>query len=671
MTINHIKLYTPNYSFVETEGTYQLNKENKSSYSYLPIDLTTYTGEYTLTVNAEMSDSNHTSTGYVMVTESLDMPNDDTEEGRFVNITGTKNATDYTTTLQGGKMYYLQLGYDSKNNELSEEDNFIIHQVKVTPKEYILTTGEDGKGSLPIPFGLYQIVETKAPEGYLLAEEPIEFSFTQAGNREVTIENTQSNKVIVHHYIKGTTQKLAEDEVLQGKEGEVYTTVPQMDLEKYTLDTDEEGKYIVPENASGRYTQDTIEVVYEYVQKDTLLTIHHYIEDTANAVPLANGQTAQDVVQRGKEGENYTTSAILEDELDAEYEVSIIPENHTGTYHGRELEITYYYKKIERKITLNKYQEDGTTPLAGAKFTIQPKGSLTSEEAMYTTDEAGKIELILSSGEYEITEVEAPKGYVLPEDPMTPIHITRDLENTEINIINTQEKGKVITHHYIEGTTTCVPLIDGNVAQDVVKIGKIGEIYATKALENVSKRYELSNKPDNASGFITQDTIEVTYYYREKEKPVVNDAEITKTSTKQNIIKADEKIPYTITFTGEIDKYKGDATLTIVDTLPYKIDTTQGKSDLAGGIYNEEDQTITWTERMEGIDTYINGKKQIHFEKTIQVTYKELDIQQANLSNRVTGNIDFPDMDTSETIGTTNEIPIDRKSTRLNSSHIH
>lgn len=659
MTINHIRVYTPSYSFVETDGAYQLNKENKASHSYLPIDMTTYTGEYTLTVNAEMSNPGNKGTGYVTVTDRVDIPNYGTEEGTFVNMTGTQSATDYTTTLQGGKMYYLHLGYENEMNETSEEDNFVIHQVKVIPKEYTITTGDNGKGSLQIPFGVYQIVETKAPEGYLLEEEPIEFAFTEEGNHEVTVENTESNKVIVHHYIKGTTQKLVEDEVLQGKEGETYTTAPQMDLEKYILDTDNEGRYIVPENASGRYTQDRIEVIYEYVEKDILLTVHHYIEDTENAVPLANGQTAQDVIQRGKEGESYTTSAIPANELSDEYEVSVLPENATGICSGKELEITYYYKKIERKITLNKYQEDGTTPLAGAKFTIQPKGTLTADEEIYTTDAQGKIELTLTCGEYNVTEVEAPKGYVLPENPTTQINITRDLANSEINIINAEEKGTVITHHYIEGTTTKVPLVDGTVAQDVVKTGTIGAIYATKGLDNVSKKYELINRPENASGFIIKDTIEVTYYYREKEKPTISNSEITKTSAKEGIIKADEKIPYTITFTGEIDKYKGDATITIVDTLPYKINVTEGKSDLAGGIYDEENKTITWTERMEGMDTYTNGKQKIHIEKTIQVIYQDLDINQATLSNKVTGKIDLPDMDTSEIIGTTEELPID------------
>ena len=134
-------------------------------------------------------------------------------------------------------------------------------------------------------------------------------------------------------------------------------------------------------------------------------------------VPLANGQVAEDVIQKGKEGENYTTSAIAENELSAEYELVRAPENATGTYAGTEMSVTYYYNKVEREVILTKYQEDGVTPLEGAKFTIKAKeesnteeggtsgaegSSTTSEETIYTTDSEGKIVTTLEYGQYEV-----------------------------------------------------------------------------------------------------------------------------------------------------------------------------------------------------------------------------------------------------------------------------
>ena len=530
MIINSVKCYKPTYSFVEEDGKYQLNQEDISKSSYLPIDLRDKQGEFTIQVNAEMTGEENRNIGYVAITESTTSPDYENEEGTFVNIIGNKEATNYETTLLGGKMYYLHLGYAKRSNIPIENCNFIINNIKIASKQYTVVTNKDGKGSLQLPFGKYKITETKAPEGYLLNKEPIDFEFTSSGTKELTVPNIKSSKVIVHHYAKGTTEKLVEDEQIEGKEGEPYTTVPKMDIEKYTLDANEEGNYIIPENASGRYTKEGIEVTYEYVKKDIPLTVHHYIEDTNHKVPLANGELAEDVIQKGKEGEAYTTSAIPENELKAEYELAKIPENSTGIYNGKEMTITYYYKKVQRKITLAKYQEDGITPLAGAKFTIQAKTNATEEtDTIYTTDKEGKIQTTLAYGEYDITEIEAPEGYVLPEEPTTQVNISKDLEDKEIKITNEKEKGTVIVHYYIEGTTSKVPLTDGNVAEDIIRTGLPGEMYATKEPENVSKSYELVAEPENASGLITKDTIIVTYYYREKEKPIetVRDLEVT------------------------------------------------------------------------------------------------------------------------------------------------
>ena len=57
-------------------------------------------------------------------------------------------------------------------------------------------------------------------------ERPVEIEFrgTAGAQHEFTIENEKLAKVIVHHYIKGTTTKLAEDEEYYGAIDEDYTT---------------------------------------------------------------------------------------------------------------------------------------------------------------------------------------------------------------------------------------------------------------------------------------------------------------------------------------------------------------------------------------------------------------------------------------------------------------
>ena len=94
---------------------------------------------------------------------------------------------------------------------------------------------------------------------------------------------------------------------------------------------------------------------------------------TIEKVPLKDGNIAEDVKKSGKEGETYTTSAISDEVLSDEYELVETPLNANGTYSGDEVIVTYYYKKVSRDVNLIKYQEDGATPLEGAKFAIENK----------------------------------------------------------------------------------------------------------------------------------------------------------------------------------------------------------------------------------------------------------------------------------------------------------
>lgn len=671
-TINSLKVYSPSYSFIENNGKYELNTQKGDINSYIPIDLTNNTGKYNIIVNAEIQSATG-NYGYITVTNGTTAPSDDIQEGKVLDITGNQEAKDYSIELQGGQMYYLHLGYVQTGFQTVENDKFVINSVKVelsNSERYKVeeVTNSEGKIITQIPFGKYKITETQVPEGYLPNEEPIEFEFTANGDHEITIENENASRVLVHHYVKKTDTQVAEDEKLEGKQGTRYATAPKLDLQKYELERDEDGKYILPTNLSGTYADEAIEVVYEYVEKDIPLTVHHYIEGTSIRVPLAEGTTAEDVILKGKEGETYETTPIDPNLLDAKYELVETPEDSTGTYSGTEMEVTYYYKTVERNVTLTKYQEDGITPLANAKFTIEPKAidtpleqtevipEVTPETTVYTTNAEGKIETILETGEYTITEVEAPEGYVLPEDPTTNLTINRDVEDQQINIINKKEKGTVTVHYYLEGTEDKVPLIGGGVAEDIIKTGNIGEIYATKEPDNVSQKYELIEEPENSSGLITKEDIIVTYYYRSKTSQIT-DKNFEKTSTTEKVKRLNEKIPYTLQYTANVSKYKGKVIVTMVDKLPYEID--EEKSNIAGGIYDKENKTITWTETIENVDTYTNGTKEINVSKTIEIVYKNIDTTVEKISNEAEAKINLEEADLEEPTETITEIPVD------------
>ena len=418
VVINSIKVYkakTATYNFIENnEGGYESNNQGKDSIvanSYIPIDLTNNTGKYNLIVNAKIS-SQSSDYGYATVTTSTDRVaynTNTTDKVRFVYISGEQDSQDYTTVLQGGQMYYLHLGYYKNASTSSGDDKFTVNSIKVILNDSELyhtevTTDSKGQGIVQIPFGKYQITETKAPEGYELKEEPTIIEFRADGdNHEITIENQEKAKVVVHHYLKDnegnyTTTKVAEDELLEGKIGEEYTTTPHLDLQKYELEKDENGSYVIPEKAKGTYESGIIEVIYYYEEKEYPLIVHHYIEGTTEQVPLATGEKAQDEKYKGKEGEEYQTSEIADSLLSDAYELAEIPENAQGKYIADETIVTYYYKLAERPVTITKVGENNE-PLGGVKFTINNKennnevlGQLTPNGEYYFEEKDGKIE---------------------------------------------------------------------------------------------------------------------------------------------------------------------------------------------------------------------------------------------------------------------------------------
>ena len=200
-------------------------------------------------------------------------------------------------------------------------------------------------------------------------------------------------------------------------------------------------------------------------------------------------------------------------------------------------------------------------------------------------------------------------------------------ENKEVIVTFKKIETSVLVHHYKENTTE-------QLSQDVTINGEVGDAYTTQVATDIPQNYELVVTPANASGTMTEDQIVVTYYYRLK-TPNITDQVINKTGT-DRITVANQEMSYTVTYKAEITDYIGNAEITIVDTLPYAID--EGKSDLAGGTYNSNDRTITWTENVTDINSFTNNGT-INITKSFKVVYVGLDMNQEKVINNVKGNI--------------------------------
>ncbi len=205
------------------------------------------------------------------------------------------------------------------------------------------------------------------------------------------------------------------------------------------------------------------------------------------------------------------------------------------------------------------------------------------------------------------------------------------------------QRAQVIVHHYLEGTGEEY----GNEAQiispDETIDTIIGNTYETKPAE-VEAKYELVGEPENARGTVDKAKVEVYYYYKLKDAIITEEA-IEKTSNITEIKNIEETIEYEIEYKVKVEQYVGKAEITIVDTLPYKLAKTEEGSlveeiNLDGGTYDEEGRTITWTETVEGIDTYTEETaKEITITKNIEVKYEGINVTQEKIVNTVTGKI--------------------------------
>ena len=569
---NSIKLYETikiTYNFVENSGKYEStnqNFHNTVSNSYIPIDLTNCKGRYNLIVNANISSASG-DYGYVTVSEDTTRPAYNSSTGRLIYITGTTTPTDYTTVLEGEKLYYLHLGYYKNASVSSGDDKFTVNSIQITPNaddlyHIEITTNADGQAITQIPFGKYSVTETLAPEGYELNENSTIIEFRDGGNHEFTYENTKIARVIVHHYIKDTETKVAEDDILQDKAGYPYTTEANLNLKGYGLEEDENENYIIPENAVGQFVSGDQEVIYYYVEKPANLQVNYYVEGTETPIELDDGTLAPTISEYGNEGENYTTQPV--ENVAEKYELVEMPENANGTY-GKETEtVNYYYRIKTYNVTTRVEDVVETTPTG--ETNIVKGGSISGEdEKAYEVVEHGENttkEILIAPADdtHEISKITIngiEQEFTLNADRSVTLSAIENIKE-DIEVVATFERipTQVIVHHYVGGTTTPVPLSNGENAVDEKYEKKYGETYETNSLSarELNEYYELTDIPANSTGIVGDDTVVVTYYYEVKDYSL----ELTKYEKGTNKILPEVKFVLTDIATGNIAEYVTD-----------------------------------------------------------------------------------------------------------------
>lgn len=139
------------FDYNTEDGSLTNNNQGKvgqEAYSYIKFDLTNYTEDQQLTVNAEINNvATSSSYGYAIISESESKPT--YVSASPVKINGITIAKDYTTTLVKGKIYYLHLGYVLVGQEKANPDIFKINNISLAPLKNLenpelVTTGDYG-----------------------------------------------------------------------------------------------------------------------------------------------------------------------------------------------------------------------------------------------------------------------------------------------------------------------------------------------------------------------------------------------------------------------------------------------------------------------------------------------------------------------------------------------
>lgn len=530
--VSSLKLYKLKPYVIENEGKIETNTmdiDNSRACVVMPIDLSRTTGKYKLVINAQVS-SEENDKAFAVINTSENTPGNNYEDKLF-EISGEVEATDYEKILVAGQKYYLHFVYSKDAENKAGQDKFIINKVEVIrddPGYPVITTetNSDGTATARLQNAKYSITEIEAPEGYKLLDEPVIYQMN-LGNSEnsVVIKNKKASKVIEHHYLEGTGPEngteptvLAPDKNYYGDINEDYTTAPKMDIEGFTLIKDNTGKYVIPENASGKFTDDVIEVTYYYNGTPVRLTVHHYLYGTQRKLAEDRGPEIH------AKGYNYTTEAD-QDLLDR-YELVYVDGDESGIL-NEDTEINYYYKMKEYTIVTRVEIPEGQDNKGGIisgegekPYETVLSGNNSVNEVKMTPDNGYRIDRIIvnkiENGQIiESKEVE----FEVNEDGTYTLPQIQNVQNDyEIVVRYVPDAGKVIVHHYIEGTET-------SIAPNEITNGNIGKVVHTSDVNTArydlvedSAEYALVEAPDNRDVVIERNDKHVIYYYQRQYK---------------------------------------------------------------------------------------------------------------------------------------------------------
>ena len=493
---------------------------------------------------------------------------------------------------------YNKVSEDSQQITIGVENNEInFYYTKRTDLSYTVKYLEQGTDE--------ELSQTKTVGNQTfkdsVTEEAIEipgYNAVEPTQTEITIE--VSNNEIIFYYQKKTDIKYTVEYYYDGNINEdnteeyeatfkdEITEYEDKSITGYKLEKTENLPLTVTENLENN-------VIKIYYVKDTFnFTVEYYYDGVINEDNTEeHTATFQDVI------ENYTDKNITGYKLEKTENLPLtITENLDNNV------IKVYYVKDQFSYSVEYYYDN------------------VKDDSLTGTFNATYQDII------ENYEDKVKDGYKFEKVENLPLTITENSANNVIKVYYIRKDAKV-TVKYLEKDTNKV--LDESANYEIN--GKVFDEYETEQKEFTG--YNFVEATDNTTGTMTEEPIEVIYYYVLK-APYLTDEEISKNGTVM-IENLDDEITYNILYKVNLQDYMGQAQITIVDTLPFAIDTA--KSSLDSGEYNPENNTITWVETIDDIYSYENRNNEIEIDKTITVVYLGLEQETTSIENSVTASI--------------------------------
>ncbi|MCY9362927.1 Ig-like domain-containing protein [Bacillus spizizenii] len=345
-----------------------------------------------------------------------------------------------------------------------------------------LTSDENGRvtasGLAP---GHYAFVETKAPSGYVLNTEKIEFAISDSaagkpdpadagiainykGSVELTKENTEGRKLegAVFNIVdqEGNT---VQEELTSDKDGKVkasglapgrYAFVETKAPSGYVLNT-EKKEFTISESAAGKPEPAEAGIVVNYLGSVQLTKEDQDGKGLAGAVfkiTDTNGETVRDDLVSKEDGKIEVDGLapgsyqFVEKQAPDGYLLSEKPVSFTikAEYGGKPEQVKVTAVNTKNLVVLTKVdQHDKNKVLRGAEFNLTDANGKVLKSGL-TTDEKGQITVHgLKAGEYQFVETKAPKDYHLDQTPISFKTTNTDTKPVEITAENILAPGDV------------------------------------------------------------------------------------------------------------------------------------------------------------------------------------------------------------------------------------